>query len=155
METTSALLFDANLDGQPDLLFAGNNQQFSDVGGIYLNNFGFIGSSITLPALSQGSYAVGDIDNDGDLDIVAVGDGIDGIQMYENVVSTYGNTFRPKQIYPLTLTTGASIALADIDGDGRLDIAVSGLDNQGNPRLIILHQEVDGSFTNVGPSPRA
>jgi len=77
----------------------------------------------------------GDVDGDGDIDMIAMGDDPDGIRMavlYENT----GGTFVRRATFPTDLGTFANIA--DLNGDGLGDIAMgmvrgaSWYENTGN-----------------------
>ena len=134
------VIFDYNADGKKDLLI-GNY-------GYYLNNS--LKSRLTLyenvGSVSQPAYslvtrdyaglsaqnlnnavpAVGDIDNDGDVDI-CIGTSSGNIHWLKNTAGA-GNvcsfTFIPSPFFPNTTSAAASPQLFDLDGDGKLDLLI-------------------------------
>ncbi len=90
----------------------------------------------------------GDYDGDGDLDLAVSGySGTnDRLIIYRNDGgATFTNVAEPMGVN--TGVSQSSIQWGDYDGDGDLDLAVSGLD--GNKRLIIYRNNGVASFTNV------
>jgi len=100
---------------------------------VYINN----GTSLVedliweqnLTNLGYGSLAFGDIDNDGDLDLIALGDrggGSGDIQIYIN----NGTTLTENQIWEQNLSDvdayAGSLAFGDVNNDGDLDLALVG-----------------------------
>ena len=72
---------------------------------------------------SPASVALGDLDGDGKLDIVVANDYGADISVYRNT-STPGNiSFAPRVNFPAG-THPVSVGIADLDGDGKPDIAV-------------------------------
>lgn len=76
---------------------------------------------------SRASPSLGDMDGDGDLDMV-VGDALGKIQYFENVGNrtnwSFQKTANSILFAPLVVPGPARPALVDLDGDGYLDIAV-------------------------------
>ncbi|MBV9080367.1 MAG: VCBS repeat-containing protein, partial [Elusimicrobia bacterium] len=147
LKDSALALVDLNRDGSLDLVESGVDGSGATVSKIYLNNGAgvFTSTTSTLPGFSRGAFAVGDMDGDGDLDIVAAGAGLDGIYEFENVV--HGSTFQlvPHKIYNVALSSGVALALADVDGNGLMDIAAAGWDGS-YPRMMILSQTTRGGF---------
>jgi len=141
-ETWSIALGDVNGDGDLDML-AGNKAQTNR---LYLNNgtadpfSGVTGADISSDAHDTYSVALGDVDGDGDLDLVA-GNSAQANRLYMNngtadpFSGVAGSDISSDAHYTM------SIALADVDGDGDLDL-VAGNWNQTN-RLYLNNGTAD------------
>lgn len=136
----SSLAFgDVDNDGDLDIISSGCTTSgvtectVADKIRIYINNgTSFVESSVwnqNLPSLGYGSLSFGDIDNDGDLDLIVMGDtgggnGIvkiytnDGLTLTEN--DTWGQNLIDVDAFAGTVVFG------DINNDGRLDVALIG-----------------------------
>ncbi len=149
-DTFSIALGDVDGDGDLDLV-AGNSGQANR---LYLNNgtappFSAVtGSDISSDGHDTYSIALGDVDGDGDLDLVA------------------GNCGQANRLYlnngtapPFSAVTGAdissdghdtySIALGDVDGDGDLDLVAG---NSGQTNRLYLNNGTASPFSAVSGS---
>ncbi|MCP3968520.1 MAG: hypothetical protein GY718_19610, partial [Lentisphaerae bacterium] len=141
--TFSVALGDVDTDGDLDLV-AGIRDQTNR---LYLNNGtaspwnGVSGSDITTDADSAWSVALGDVDGDGDLDLVVGNDDVQTNRLYLN-----NGTADPwNGVFGSDITTHSedtlSVALGDVDDDGDLDL-VAGNDGQTN-RLYLNNGTAD------------
>jgi hypothetical protein len=133
--TYSVILGDVDDDGDLDLVAgnAGSNR-------LYLNNGtadpwnGVIGSDITADSHTTLSVALGDVDNDGDLDLVAGNDEINRLYLNDGTGGFPAGSDIPSDPPRSTF----SVALSDVNGDGHLDLiegnwqGTSGLSDREN-----------------------
>jgi hypothetical protein len=123
-------------DGKPDLVLANDAATLSVLLGKGDGTFG-APSDINLGG-HQRRVAVGDLNNDGKVDIVALDD------FAGNVSALLGRgdgTFQ--SLAPFTATGGDALIAADLNGDGKLDIAVSNL----NGEVDTFSGKGDGTFS--------
>jgi len=142
-DTSSIAAADVDGDGDLDVL-VGNNDRPSVV---LLNaGDGTFPTSITLPGRSFGtsSIAAADVDGDGDLDVL-LGKYLGGSSLV--LLNAGDGTFPTSIELPGSSAGGTkSIAAADADGDGDLDVLL-GIDSGGPSRLLLNLVNVgDGTF---------
>ncbi|RLD58720.1 MAG: hypothetical protein DRJ05_07550 [Bacteroidetes bacterium] len=149
VSSSSADWGDFDLDGDLDLLICGNTES-GPVTKLYENQFdSFVEyNQIVFPGLFYGTVEWGDLDNDGDLDILLLGTDDDNSgksYLYENVTSGFNqiNSGDLENVYYSSADWG------DFDNDGDLDIVLIGKDNN-NPYSKIYENTGDG-FTEIYP----
>ncbi|MFB6280296.1 MAG: FG-GAP-like repeat-containing protein [Salinibacter sp.] len=136
-------------DGDLDLVVTGSNGS-NPTTTIYENEKGsFSPVSANLTGVTEGSSSQwGDFDDDGDLDLVVTGDDANDdptATIYENE----DGAFSPAGVN-LTGVRRSSSDWGDFDGDGDLDLAVTGFD--GSSRTATLYENEVNSFSPVGAS---
>jgi|GEM_PF-1439109 len=130
---------DFNKDGAADIVVSDtqNEQMYVALG----NNTGrfTLGSVIYEPATPR-DVSTGDFNGDGNEDFIVQG----GLGADVRVFLGKGDgTFQPAVVYGGTTDLGIeSVILADMDGDGHLDMVVSTQTNE----IQILHGNADGTF---------
>lgn len=154
---TLAALYDGSVtwadydqDGDLDLLLMGSGQS-GPATALYRNDSGNFSEVATgLPGLANSSAAWGDYDNDGDLDLVIAGtaDGSNG------VTALYQNKGAGGFVLQQTALPGVyrgQVAWADSDGDGDLDLLVTGT-TDGSNAVTNLYRNDKGVFVNLNLS---
>jgi len=134
----SVALGDANGDGKPDLLLANNECAVAGcngkgtVGVLLGNGDGTFRMAVTYDSggLFAGSIAVGDVNRDSKLDLLVTSgctslnpsctSGVVGV-----LLGNGDGTFQSAVTYITGGQTAGSLALADVNADGRLDLLVS------------------------------
>jgi hypothetical protein len=147
----SAVIADLNGDGKPDL--ATGNETYgtpSTLSVLLGNGNGSFGVRTDYAAGGAGvSLAVGDLNGDGKPDLVVTNYVCSGAPCYvgsgQTVSVLLGNgdgSFGARTDYG-TGSQPRSVALGDLNGDGRLDLVVA---NQGSNTVSVLLGNGDGSF---------
>ncbi len=141
----SLAIGDLNADSRPDLVVANwNNQKLSVLLG---NGDGtFRAGKDVGPVYSPASVAMGDLNADGRLDLAVAAEHLRG-----GVSVLLGNgdgTFGLKTDYYTADNTGMSVAIADLNDDGRLDLVVVAGDFRAT--VSVLFGNGDGTFTIMG-----
>jgi len=96
---------------------------------------------ISINANGATSVYCGDIDGDGDMDVLSASEDDNKIAWYEN---TDGNgTFGTQQVLTIAANTPESICSADIDGDGDMDVLSASFHDD----KIAWYENTDGSGT--------
>ncbi|MGI8687688.1 MAG: FG-GAP repeat domain-containing protein [Thermomicrobiales bacterium] len=155
----SVTVADVNHDGKPDLIVPGHHGgalAYQFVGVLLGNGDGTFRAAIGSPHIaSSGSMlAVGDLNNDGNLDIVAVGQsltyGAPVINFVDVLLGNGDGTFVTDPGSPFPTGYNPVIPLiADLNGDGKPDIAVVGLTS-----AVLLNTSPSPPIPKPAPSPR-
>ncbi|MBN1898745.1 MAG: right-handed parallel beta-helix repeat-containing protein [Spirochaetes bacterium] len=138
---SSIALGDINADSSLDLIATGYDSSWTPRLCKYINdgNGNFSGPTNFGTGLGYGSIALGDINNDGSLDLVVSGNGV-AIDKYIN--NGTGGFFGPTLIG--SSMSYCSISLGDIDNDSDLDIIAA-----GSSRLEKYINDGKGNFSSA------
>jgi len=136
---------DFDQDGRPDILLTG----YASTGAVCqvwhnLGNGIFTNLNAGLPGVYESSVAVGDYDNDGNLDFAVAGMDNNGIPVCQVWRNTGHGGFTNVNAGFTGIYSG-SVAWADFDNDGRIDLLLAGLNSSGSPVLQIQHNNTSAS----------
>ncbi|MEW6751631.1 MAG: Ig-like domain-containing protein [Candidatus Latescibacterota bacterium] len=146
---------DYDSDGDPDLLVCGMEPNGTSLTRLYRNAGGVLqvdeGNSQALVNLHRGDVAWADYDNDGDLDLAVSGENVTTTGGLGAVTEFYRNdptgTLALDAALQAAALKGGSLAWADWDGDGNLDLALSGRDSGWNAGLLLYRNRPLGVLT--------
>jgi hypothetical protein len=124
---SSSTLGDVNGDGNLDLLITGQATNHRETATLYLGDGsgGFTPQDVGLTGVENGSASFGDVNGDGDLDLV-----ITGADAYNDPTATLyfgdGTGNFTDQDAGLTRVDFSSSSFGDVNGDGILDLIITG-----------------------------
>jgi hypothetical protein len=114
---------------------------------------GFVLKDSTIIPVTEGAVAHGDIDKDGDEDILISGkDG--GYNLIAEIYTNDGSgNFTKLSGTSFTGARNGSASLVDIDGDNLREVFISGVDNNEKAVSYLYKNNGGGSFTQVTAAP--
>ncbi|MDC1203949.1 T9SS type A sorting domain-containing protein [Salibacteraceae bacterium] len=156
--SSSTEFIDVDNDGDLDLLICGANSSGASTTNMYENNgtgtFSLV-AGVPFDNVQFGDIAFGDTDNDGDLDILIVGQN-DSSQYIAKLYINSGTSFSLLSNTPFPGTFLHSASFADFNNDGKLDLlhvgnASNGLighiyENQGFNNFTLADSTLRGSY---------
>ncbi|MCY4159912.1 MAG: FG-GAP-like repeat-containing protein [Bacteroidetes bacterium] len=157
---SSMAMTDFNRDGLIDIVVSGRIHNGSNFDTRPLQGVTYLyqgGSSTSFRAVSSnllgvygGRVSAADIDGDGDEDLLIM-----GLRNPEEIVASFyynvGGTFEPV-IFPFEPLAMGDVEWADIDNDGDLDLAISGVSSTGAFRTKLYRNNGRGDFSEYASS---
>lgn len=123
----SASVADFDGDGHLDLLLTGQDAGFNEITTLYLGDGtgGFTDAGASLTGVRRSATSVGDFDEDGHLDLVLSGEDPSGDNVSVLYLGDGTGGFAPAGA-GLTAVSTSGAEAADFDGDGALDLLLTG-----------------------------
>ncbi|HYQ85715.1 MAG TPA: FG-GAP-like repeat-containing protein [Bacteroidota bacterium] len=147
---------DYDNDGDLDLAISGrlsNVYPERPITRIFRNDHGhFVESGIPIIDVDLSALAWGDFDNDGDLDLVITGTPDLGASVITKVYRNDGNGVFTDMDVAIPGTWYSSVAWGDYNGDGYLDLAISGF-TFGSPVTRIYRNNLGSGTFSANTSP--
>lgn len=148
---SSSSVGDFNGDGAPDLVITGEDRNRDVTTSLYLGDGagGFTQANAGLEDVDLGSTATGDFNNDGNLDLVLTGANrnVDLITTLYLGDGTGGFTEAGAGLRGVAISSSST---GDVNGDGNLDLVITGQDDAINPTATLYLGDGTGSFTDAG-----
>ena len=146
---------DIDNDGDQDLMIAGTSENNQNIAELYLNSSGSFSqeSGISFHRMDDCSIAFADMDNDGDSDLLMVGNkGVPffrSADFYENI----DGVLRYVTDSPFEEVNQGMSAFSDIDNDGDQDLLISGINPGTENYSTKLYLSTDSGLTLVNNTP--
>lgn len=107
----------------------------------------FSEAPLNVPGLMDGDAGWGDFDGDGDIDLAVTGTTISGpvTKIYQN----QSNGILTEVVTPLPALQNGSVTWADFDGNGKLDILISGSGASKNETAVFRYVNRDEGFQRL------
>ena len=140
---------DFDNDGDLDILLAGAPEGVGSATQIYRNVGAdtFVLTQAALTPVTTGAAALGDFDNDGDMDILMAGSSPAG-RLTKVLRNDGAFTFVEVDTTIIGVSNG-SVAWGDFDNDGLLDVLVAGFDSQFSRVARVYKNRGDGTFADI------
>jgi len=142
---------DVDNDGDLDVFISGSNASYALEGGLYIyDNGNYTLSTISnLPLVSYASVRFGDVDNDGNLDILISGFDVNYAGLTDVFINNNDGTFTALNT-GLPPTYMSEVAFADFDNDGNIDIAITGSETVGYTDITkLFRNNGDSTFSEL------
>ncbi len=138
------VILDANGDDVPDLLVVGEDDMGNGIADLYLGDGlgNFIDQSSGMAGWLDPEIAVGDVDDDDDIDVLIVGVDANEVERAQLYLNDGDGNFTDDPMFTAGAFNTGAVLLADLDSDDDLDIYLS-----GNGQFAIYENDGSGTFT--------
>ena len=149
-------LVDLNMDGYADILTYSRADNADNAVPLIFSNYSgtgsFYGQDTNLPALRQGTMAIGDYNHDGRPDVLV--SGLNAENKMQVCICLNKGDFTFDLIYPESVQPYATkygcVGMFDANGDQQLDLFLSGILENGERSTVLLFNKGDNTFENSG-----
>lgn len=150
VEFSSSSIGDIDGDGHLDLLLVGADASSDSWATVYLGDGsgGFTEANAGLAGVNSGSTSIADLDEDGNLDLVITGQDENGDPTAVLYLGDGKGGFTQANA-GLTAVASSTSSIADLDGDGNLDVLISGTDENLDRTTTLYLGDGTGNFTEA------
>ena len=145
---------DYDSDGDLDLALTGEDTFGNRRASLYAFEQGAFSLIGSFPSVSESSLDWGDYDNDGDVDIAIIGQSDDVLngrqQSYSRVFANDGEGGFATVEFELMGLNNGEVIWGDYDGDGDLDLTLSGQSADSSELLLYVNDEAELSDADLG-----
>ena len=121
--------------------------------GITQINLELISPQPTLQDSDVGAMTMADIDNDGDLDLMLTGKNVPGPTLSTLYTNDGNGNFTEVSGTPFINVHGGAVGFEDVDGDGFLDLLITGRTHGGALSTNLYINDTAGNFTLMAGTP--
>jgi len=136
---------DIDADGDLDLFVSGFVAPYYKTVCVYNNDSGFVEEAVSLPGFQSGDIAFGDYNQDGWPDLAITGETDDSPTVKSTVYKNLGYGEFEETVFISTSVQNGSLAWFDYDGDGNLDLFISGYEKFASPEQRLYIYKNSGS----------
>lgn len=143
---------DIDNDGDQDVLMTGWDSSPNEHTDLYRNDGNGTFSLITgtpLELIAGGDVEFGDVDNDGDLDLLMTGKNMADVGIAILYLNDGLGAFTEAAGTPFTAVSNSSLSFFDMDNDNDNDIFIVGMDNNDALSMKLYENDGMGNFTVV------
>ncbi|MEL7534848.1 MAG: T9SS type A sorting domain-containing protein, partial [Bacteroidota bacterium] len=147
---------DVNNDSFPDILITGATSAPVKTATLYLNdgagNYSILANT-PFAASQEGDFDFGDLDDDGDQDIIMIGYNVADMGFSSLYLNDGAGNFTEAMGLPFPSLWNGAVELLDIDNDDDLDVIMTGTDANANPSTTLYTNDGAANFSLVPNTP--
>ena len=142
---------DADNDSDLDVFITGSTSSPANTSNLYLNSGSGLYSLATgsnFELMRYGKNDVGDVDNDGDIDIIITGQNSSGNPVSKIYLNNGSGIYTQQSPSPFTNLQSGAARFIDIENDGDLDLLLCGENSSGQAITELYSNNGSGLFTS-------